>query len=593
MAQLTGSITTYNTDYTSPVGGNISVPSDAQLAVVVISGLGPNGANQANWGANGTVTLGGVAFTDVTAASTDHQTAALQTYIGYIVNPATGTQTFDFQWAGGNPEYGPVVYVLFLTGVNTSNPIKDSDRNTSAAATFTISSLDSTTGDYSLFSFINWNAYGTATGGSQLAQNNHIEGYATLRGGDGITSFSVTAGGNYGTAGAIVIRNADSAPSITDAGDESYYPGESITITGTGFGASQGAGSVRISPTNNVADGGAVTQTVTSWSNTSITITTARGSLAYKTNHYLFVTSNASQSNASGHVVQFYDPPVITDAGDENFYNGETGITITGTSFKTQGGSSRVWISPTNNVADAGRVEQTVTAWTDTSITITAVRSSLSLSTNLYLFVVDTNGDSNTTGTVVQFSSPPNVTISDAGDELYFNGESITITGTNFGASQGAGRVWISPTNNVNDGSRVEQTVTAWSDTSITITTVKGGLSYLTNAYLFVVNNLSQTNSTGHVVQLEPRVYIRDTLYDLSGATLNSLSGITAMIWRSEPAGAPDQILTGLTSNGSGAIDWEIQRGAMAINAPIWLVIFQPGGSPYRMTARRFVPVYE
>lgn len=95
------------------------------------------------------------------------------------------------------------------------------------------------------------------------------------------------------------------APTITDAGDESYAAGETgITITGTNFGASQGSGSVKISPTDNVADSNAVTQTVTAWSDTSITFTCVRGSLALNTNLYLFVTSDGAYSNASGHVVQ-------------------------------------------------------------------------------------------------------------------------------------------------------------------------------------------------------------------------------------------------------------------------------------------------
>jgi hypothetical protein len=106
-----------------------------------------------------------------------------------------------------------------------------------------------------------------------------------------------------------LVNTGAGGPAITSLSSSNYTNGQTgITITGTGFGASQGAGSVKISPTDNVADGGAVTQTITSWGDTSITFTAVRGSLSLLTNLYLFVTDNASASNANGSVVQFYTP---------------------------------------------------------------------------------------------------------------------------------------------------------------------------------------------------------------------------------------------------------------------------------------------
>jgi hypothetical protein len=77
-----------------------------------------------------------------------------------------------------------------------------------------------------------------------------------------------------------------------------------IVITGASFEAAQGTGSVRISPTDNVNDAGAVTQTVTAWADTSITFTAVKGSLPQGT-LYLFVTNNSSLSNATGFPVSF------------------------------------------------------------------------------------------------------------------------------------------------------------------------------------------------------------------------------------------------------------------------------------------------
>jgi len=97
----------------------------------------------------------------------------------------------------------------------------------------------------------------------------------------------------------------------------------------------------------------------------------------------------------------------ITDAGDENYVNGETGITITGTNFEASQGTGAVYISPTDDIDDASKVTQTVTAWGDTSITFTAVRGSLATSTTYYLFVKNNTGNSNTAGHAVQFSLAP------------------------------------------------------------------------------------------------------------------------------------------------------------------------------------------
>jgi hypothetical protein len=95
-------------------------------------------------------------------------------------------------------------------------------------------------------------------------------------------------------------------PTITDAGDELYLDGETgITITGTDFGAAQGAGFVVISPTVDVADVGAVTQTVTSWADTSITVTAVKGDLGFGTTAYLFVEHDGGNANAAGYAVTF------------------------------------------------------------------------------------------------------------------------------------------------------------------------------------------------------------------------------------------------------------------------------------------------
>lgn len=97
---------------------------------------------------------------------------------------------------------------------------------------------------------------------------------------------------------------------------------------------------------------------------------------------------------------------VVSSVGDTSLDDGQTGVTITGTGFPTSAGTRAVIISPTDDVDDAAAETQTVTAWTSaTSITFTAVRGALNHSTNLYLFVIDNDGNSNAAGSVVQFNA--------------------------------------------------------------------------------------------------------------------------------------------------------------------------------------------
>ena len=109
-----------------------------------------------------------------------------------------------------------------------------------------------------------------------------------------------------------IIASSAGTPTVTNVAPSDFEGGQvGVTITGTSFEASQGTGNVIISPSNNVADGSAVSQTETAWADTSITITTARGSLTYGAQMYLFVTNNSGASNASGYPVKFRIQPAI------------------------------------------------------------------------------------------------------------------------------------------------------------------------------------------------------------------------------------------------------------------------------------------
>ncbi len=172
----------------------------------------------------------------------------------------------------------------------------------------------------------------------------------------------------------------------------------------------------------------------------------------------------------------------------------------------------------------------------------------------------------------------------------------MTIVGTNFGASQGAGFVKFSPSNSIADGGAVSQTVTAWSNTSITITVVKGGLSPDTNVYAFVQNNAGSSNASGRVIQINARAFVRETLINLAGAAVVSEASVVMLVWRtgtgpSVASPNPNEAIL-VSTNGSGLVDQLITRGSLVIGDPVW-VAFCKNGTPAQATLRKITPVYE
>ncbi len=89
---------------------------------------------------------------------------------------------------------------------------------------------------------------------------------------------------------AFILRGTTSAPTITGVSTPTPAYQGSLTVTGINFGATQGTGNVSI--------GGAV-QTVTSWADTSIALTVARGTNAYGVAESTVVTINGGSNSNS------------------------------------------------------------------------------------------------------------------------------------------------------------------------------------------------------------------------------------------------------------------------------------------------------
>lgn len=351
-------------------------------------------------------------------------------------------------------------------------------------------------------------------------------------------------------------------PSITTvSGDDVAAPGESAAIVGSNFGASQGTGTVIISPADDIDDVNAVTQTVTAWGATSITFTvnfTGTG-LSPTNTAYLFVTNDDGDVNAAGHAFTYADvrPTLTSVGGDNDIADGEPS-TIVGTNFGGTQGSGRVVISPADDVDDASAVEQLVTTWGATSIVFVADfdGTGVAVDGTAYVFVENGAGDTNAAGRAITRAAPVPTVTSIGTDNVVDDAESVSITGINFGSTQGTGVVIISPTNNIADAAATEQTVTAWGDNAITITVGFDGTTIADgqNGFVFVVDDGAIASSGFQFARSGSPAFITlPALKNNAGSVLASQSSIIANVYLAA-TGELIKRRTGLSTDAQGVI---------------------------------------
>jgi len=217
------------------------------------------------------------------------------------------------------------------------------------------------------------------------------------------------------------------APGITGLSFMSGPAGTSNTITGTNFGVSQGASAVAFN--NTVA-------TPTSWSATSIVVPVPSGA----TTGNVVVTVGGQASNGVSFTVTS-STPSITGLSPTSGPAG-TSATIAGTNFDSVQGTSTVTFNGTT---------ATPTSWSATSI-IAPVPSGATTGN----VIVTVGGQASNGVSFTVTSSAPSITSLSPTSGLA--GTSVTITGTNFGASQDTNAVTFNGT---------AATPTSWSATSI------------------------------------------------------------------------------------------------------------------------------
>lgn len=221
-----------------------------------------------------------------------------------------------------------------------------------------------------------------------------------------------------------------STPNITSVTPTTAIAGTQITITGTGFGASQGSGNVWLGSTYGM---------VVSWSDTQVVANVASGSKSGVAQ----ILQGGVWSNTVNLTVS---TPNIASVTPTTAIAGMQ-ITITGTGFGANQGSGNVWLGSTYGV---------VVSWSDTQIVANVASGSSSGVAQVLQGGVWSN-------TVTLTVITPNISsVTPASAQV---GTQVTITGTGFGASQGTGNVWLGSTYGI---------VVSWSDNQVIATVASG-----------------------------------------------------------------------------------------------------------------------
>lgn len=234
----------------------------------------------------------------------------------------------------------------------------------------------------------------------------------------------VTAGGTASNGMNFTVTAA--APSITSLNPTSGTIGTVVTITGTNFGATQGTSTVKF---NGIAG------TPTSWSATSIVVPVPAGA----TTGTVVVTVGGIASNGVNFALTVAGPSIISLNPVSGLVG--TAVTITGVNFGATQGTSTVKFNGT---------AATPTSWSATSIVVPVPTGATSGNVVVNVGGVASNG--------VNFTVTLPPTIVSLNPTSGFVGSSVTITGTNFGTTQGSSSVKFNGTT---------ATPTSWGATTI------------------------------------------------------------------------------------------------------------------------------
>src|SRR5215467_10077799 len=213
-------------------------------------------------------------------------------------------------------------------------------------------------------------------------------------------------------------------PKVASTNPVSGPTGSQVQIIGSGFGATQGTSTVSL---------GGRTPSVVSWSDTLITVTASADAVTGP----VYVTVGGVTSNAT---IYFNVPgPQVNSISPASGGVG-TQVTVSGSGFQATKGSG-------SSISFNG-ITATVVSWSDTQIVATVPANAKSGAVSVIVNNVTSNLDA-----LFTMPNPVVTGITPASGPV---GTSVQISGSGFGASQGASTLQIGSTS---------VTPTSWSDT--------------------------------------------------------------------------------------------------------------------------------
>ncbi len=400
--------------------------------------------------ASATVTLNPPVTITLSPSTVTLQSGQTQQFTPTVTGSANAAVTWSITPAGAGSINNTGLYTAPATiaSAQTANLTATSVADASKSASATISlAPGSTTPIISTLSppagiggsgvTISGSGFGAAQGTSTVSFNGLSAGTAASWTANTIV---VTAPQAVTTGGVVVtVNNTGSnvvnftvVPNISFLTPSSGVAGTSINILGTNFDASQGTSTVTFNGTNAV---------ITSWANDSIRVTAPAG----VTTGNVIVTANGLQSAGKPFAV----PSSLISVTPANSEPGAQ-VTIAGTGFGTSQGSGTLWL---------GSTRAAIVSWSATQIVATVAVNSTSGTAQVQQAGVWSNPLPFSVASAVITSVSPTGAAP---------GAQVTITGSNFGATQGNGQLWLGTAYGV---------VQSWSNAQIVAQVAAGSTS--------------------------------------------------------------------------------------------------------------------
>jgi uncharacterized protein YjdB len=449
---------------------------------------------------------------------------------------AMGTTTFTATAGdvGGSASLSVAGLVSLTLSPTNPSIVVGAGQQLSASGSFSDGSVHDVT------TSVTWSSSNTAV--ALVGSTPGFQGF-TMGAASGTATITATSG-SVSASTSVTVQNAatTSTPNITSVLPPVGAAGVPVTISGTGFGAAQGSGTVWL---------GSTYGTVVSWIDTQIVANVASNSISG--------TAQVQQGGLSSNAVQFnVNTATILTALPASGVPG-TQVTISGSGFGATQGSGQVWLGTANGV---------VLNWSDTQVVAEVATRSMSGNAQ----ILQNGVMSNAVPFAVNSLNITGVTPNSGGP-----GTSVTISGTGFGSSQGNGVVWLGGVNGQ---------VMTWSDTKVVAAVAANALTgvvrieqngVFSNAISFTVP------ASGNAVTLIPNMLNLVVGQTQTFQALNSNSQpVTGLTWTtSNPkvvslSTDDPPVLTALTAGhvtitaGSASADVTVFYATLPVGTVIW-----------------------